>query len=96
MGKVILLGNPKNIDKDIDLCYTASEKISEQAVRLLIEDQIPFSKTLMKVPFFLKRKFKHTDYIYIINTNRNRYSQARQTIDRLEPSVKKRLVLSNY
>ena len=96
MGKVILLGNPKDINKDIDLCYTTSESISNQAFQLLIENQIPFSKTLMKIPFFLKKKFRGSNYIYIINTNKNRYSQARRTIDQMDPVMKRRLVLSNY
>lgn len=96
MGKVISLGNTKDIDKDIDLCYTTSERISNEAVQLLIENRIPFSKTLIKVPFFLKKRFRNSDYIYIINTNRNRYGQARRAIDQMDPLFKRKMVLSNY
>ena len=34
--------------------------------------------------------------ICVINTNRNRYSQARTAIDQMDIHFKKRLVVSNY
>lgn len=96
MGKMILLGNTKNIDKDVELCRTTNERISNQAAQLLIENHIPFTKNWIKIPFFLRDRFHGAQQIYIISTNRNRYGQARRTIDQLDPMFKRRLVLSNY
>lgn len=90
------LGNTKKIDKDVELCRTTNERISNQAAQLLIENQIPFTRNWVKIPFFLREKYRGASQIYIISTNRNRYCQARRTIDQLEAPFKRRLVLSNY
>ena len=91
-----ILGNAKKIDKDVELCRTTNERISNQAAQLLMENRIPFTKNWIKIPFFLREKYSGASQIYIISTNRNRYCQARQTIDQLEAPFKRRLVLSNY
>lgn len=96
MGKVKTLGDAKNIDKDIELCRTTNERISNQAAQLLIENQIPFTKNWIKIPFFLRERYQGAKQIYIIRTNPNRYGQARRTIDQLEPPFRRRLVVSNY
>ena len=96
MGRVITLGNARAIDKDIELCRTTNEKTSEQAVQLLVENHIPFTKSWIQIPFFLRRKFHGATQICVINTNRNRYSQARTAIDQLDSCWKRRLVVSNY
>lgn len=92
----MILGNMKKIDKDVELCRTTNERISNQAAQLLIENQIPFTRNWIKIPFFLREKYRGASQIYIISTNRNRYCQARKTIDQLEAPFKRRLVLSNY
>lgn len=91
-----ILGNTKKIDKDVELCRTTNERISNHAAQLLIENQIPFTRNWVKIPFFLREKYRGASQIYIISTNRNRYGQARQTIDQLEAPFKSRLILSNY
>lgn len=96
MGRVITLGDARAIDKDIELCRTTNEKTSEQAVQLLVENHIPFTKSWIQIPFFLRRKFHGATQICVINTNRNRYSQARTAIDQLDSCFKRRLVVSNY
>lgn len=96
MGKVKTLGDAKNIDKDVELCRTTNERISNQAAQLLIENQIPFTKNWIKVPFFLREKYRGAKQIYVIRTNPNRYGQARRTIDQLEAPFRRRLVVSNY
>ena len=96
MGKVITLGDAKAIDKDVELCRTTNERTSEQAVHLLMENHIPFTKSWITIPFFLRRKFHGASQIYVINTNRNRYSQARMAIDQMDSYCKRRLVVSNY
>lgn len=96
MNRTITLGNGRHINKDVELCYTVSERISNYTVRLLIENQIPFTKSQVAVPFFLREKFHGAKKIYVISTNHNLYSQARRTIDQLDPVYKRRLCLSNY
>lgn len=92
----MILGNTRKIDKDVELCRTTNERISNQAAQLLIENQIPFTRNWIKIPFFLREKYRGASQIYVISTNRNRYCQARRTIDQLEAPFKRRLVLSNY
>ena len=96
ISNMVLLGNSKNINKDVELCRTTNERISNQATQLLIANQIPFTKNLIRIPFFLRDRFHGAQQIYVISTNRNRYGQARRTIDQLDPVFKRRLVLSNY
>lgn len=53
MGKTLILGNDtKQLDKDVELCRTTNERISNQAAQLLIENQIPFTRSFIKIPFF--------------------------------------------
>lgn len=96
MSRIVTLGNSKDINKDIELCYTVNERISDYTVRLLIENQIPFTKNLVNIPFFLRERFHGAKQMYVISTNPNLYSQARRTIDQLDPAYKRRLCLSNY
>lgn len=96
MKKIVSLGDGKGIDKDVELCRTTNERISNQAARLLIENQIPFTRNFISIPFFLRERFHGARQICVISTNRNRYGQARRTIDQLDPVFKRRLVLSNY
>ena len=96
MGRIITLGNAKEINKDIELCYTVNERISNYAVRILIENRIPFTKNLVNIPFFLREKFHGAKQIYVISINPNHYGEARRTIDQLDPVYKRKLRLSNY
>lgn len=96
MGRTVTLGNGKAINKDVELCYTVNERISNYAVRLLIENHIPFTKNLINIPFFLRERFHGAKQIYVISTNQNLYGEARRTIDQLDPVYKRRLRLSNY
>ena len=96
MGRIVTLGNTKDINKDIELCYTVNERISDYTVRLLIENHIPFTKNLVNIPFFLRDRFHGAKQLYVISTNPNLYGQARRTIDQLDPIYKRRLRLSNY
>lgn len=96
MGRTVILGEPGEIDKDVELCRTTNERISNQAAQLLIENQIPFTKNWKKIPFFLREKYRGAEQIFIIKTNRNRYSQARRAIDQMDYAFRRRLKLSNY
>ena len=90
MTKGKILGDIHQIDKDVELCRTTNERISNQAAQLLIENQIPFTRGWIKVPFFLREKYRGAHQIYVIRTNRNRYGQARRTIDQLDTSFRRR------
>lgn len=83
-------------DKDIELCRTTNERISDQAAQLLIENQIPFTRSFIKIPFFLREKYRGAHQFYVIHTNRNRYSQARHTLDHMDSVFRRRLIVSNY
>ena len=96
MGRIVTLGNGKDINKDIELCYTVNERISEYAVHALIENRIPFTKNLINIPFFLRERFHGAKQMYVISINYNLYSQARRIIDQLDPAYKRRLRFSNY
>lgn len=97
MGKTLILGkDPRQIDKDVELCRTTNERISNQAARLLIANQIPFTRNWIRIPFFLRERYRGAEQIYVISTNRNRYGQARRALDEMDAIFKRRLVLSNY
>ena len=96
MATAKILGKSKSIDQDVELCRTTNERISNQAAQLLIENQIPFTRNWIKIPFFLRERYRGARQIYVIRTNRSRYGQARRTIDQMEAPFKQRLVLSNY
>lgn len=96
MKRVMILGNTRDIDKDVELCRTTNERISNQAAQLLLENHIPFTRGWIKVPFFLREHYRGAREIYTISTNRNRYGQARRTIDQMDDLFKRRLVISNY
>lgn len=65
MGKTLILGNDtKQLDKDVELCRTTNERISNQAAQLLIENQIPFTRSFIKIPFFyVKNTVAHTSFM---------------------------------
>ena len=79
MTKGKILGDIHQIDKDVELCRTTNERISNQAAQLLIENQIPFTRGWIKVPFFLREKYRGAHQIYVIRTNRNRHFFPAQT-----------------
>ena len=92
----VRLGNAKGINKDIELCWTTNERISDAATTLLINNQIPFTKNWINIPFFFREKFHGAKQVCVISINPSRYSQARRTIDQMEPQFRRRLRLSNY
>lgn len=96
MKRAMILGNTKQIDKDVELCRTTNERVSNQAAQLLMENRIPFTRGWIRIPFFLREKYRGASQIYTIRINRNRYGQARRTIDQMDDLFKQRLVFSNY
>lgn len=96
MKKTVTLGDTRQIDKDVELFRTTNERISNQAARLLIQNQIPFTRGWIRVPFFQREKYRGASRIYTIRINRNRYGQARRTIDQMDELFKQRMVFSNY
>lgn len=96
MRDVKVLGDAKKLDKDVELCRTTNERIGNQAAQLLIENHIPFTRNFIKIPFFLREKYRGAQQICVIMTNRNRYGQARRTLEQMERPFRQRLVVSNY
>ncbi len=96
MATAKILGDIKKIDKDVEVCRTTNQLISKRAAELLIENQIPFSRDWVKIPFFQREKYRGARKFYVIRTNRNRYSQARRTIDTMEPACKRKLFFCGY
>lgn len=96
MKRTVILGDTKQIDKDVELCRTTNERISNQAAQLLMENQIPFTRGWIRIPFFLRDKYRGATQFYTIRINRNRYGQARRTIDQMDDLFKQRIVFSNY
>ena len=87
MKKIVKLGKSKDIDKDIELCWTTNERISNEATQLLINNSIPFTKNWITIPFFLRERFHGAKQMYVI---------SRRSIDKLDPVYKRKLLLSNY
>ena len=79
MTKGKILGDIHQIDKDVELCRTTNERISNQAAQLLIENQIPFTRGWIKVPFFLREKYRGAHQIYVIRTIYNNFGAGVQT-----------------
>ena len=52
MTKGKILGDIHQIDKDVELCRTTNERISNQAAQLLIENQIPLPGAGSRFRFF--------------------------------------------
>ncbi|MFR4351600.1 MAG: hypothetical protein ACLT3H_08020 [Roseburia sp.] len=96
MNRAKILGDTRALDKDVELCRTTNARISNHAAQLLIENRIPFTRNWIKIPFFLREKYRGASQIYVIRTHRNCYVQARHTIDQLAAPFKRHLVLSNY
>jgi hypothetical protein len=63
---------------------------------MLMEEQIPFSTSSKKVPFFKRSTYNGADTVWVISINPNRYGQARRAIDHMESVYRERLVLSNF
>ena len=97
MGNTLVLGkDPRQIDKDVELCRTTNERISNQAASLLIANRIPFTTNWIKIPFFLREKYRGAEQFIVIRTNRNSYGQARRALDEMDTIFRRRLIVSNY
>ena len=78
---------------------SAGLEVNEETLansKWLIENQIPFTRSFIKIPFFLREKYRGAHQFYVIHTNRNRYSQARHTLDHMDSVFRRRLIVSNY
>ena len=84
----------KNVNKDVVLLRTYNRSVSRIACQRLLQDAIPFSQSSKRIPFFLRQTYQ-ADEICEISINRNLYSKARKSIDKLDYKSQKRLLL-NY
>lgn len=81
---------------DIELCRTTNERVQNMTRELLIEERIPFTANCKKIPFFRRDKYKGASRVWVISTNPNCYSRARQALDTLDLPFRSRLKLSNF
>ncbi|MEE1305657.1 MAG: hypothetical protein U0K68_11035 [Agathobacter sp.] len=88
------LGNYKG--NDVELCRTTNGRVSEKAIRLLIEACIPFTKNIKYIPFFRREEYNGASRVWIITTSPRRYGQARRILDQLDNVYKDRLLVSNF
>lgn len=88
------LGNYK--DNDVELCRTTNGRVSDETAAALLEQQIPFTKSSKRIPFFKREAYKGAGTIWVISINPRRYGQARRVIDNMDRFYRERLVLSNY
>ncbi len=83
-------------DNDVELCRTTNSRVGEQTIHILLEAQIPFTKSCRRIPFFLREKYHGADKVWVIFTHPHRYGQARRMLDAMDRVYRERLVLSNY
>jgi hypothetical protein len=88
------LGNYK--DNDVELCRTTNKRVSNRMAEVLLEEQIPFTTSSKRIPFYKREKYQGANTVWVISINPDRYRQARHVIDRLERVYRERLVLTNY
>ena len=84
----------KHMDKDVVLCRTTNQRVSNRTTDLLVQDAIPFTKNWIHVPFFRRGEYHGASEICVIRINRNTYARARRTLDRMEMRDRKRLHLN--
>lgn len=92
MTKKMKLG--KKIDKDVVLCRTTNRRVSNRTTDLLVQDAIPFTRNWKHVPFFRREQYRGASEICVIRINRNTYSKARKTLDRMEQRDRSRLLVN--
>jgi hypothetical protein len=63
---------------------------------LLMAEQIPFTTSSRKIPFFKRRSYHGADTVWVTTINPDRYRQARRAIDHMESVYRERLVLTNF
>ena len=88
------LGNYK--DNDIELCRTTNNRVGNETAEALLEQQIPFTKSSRKIPFYKREEYRGADTMWLISVNPRRYGQARRVIASMDRVYRERLVLSNY
>lgn len=88
------LGNYK--DNDVELCRTTNGRVSNETAEALLKQQIPFTKSSKRIPFYRREEYQGADTIWVISINPRRYGQARRVIDSMDRVYRERLVLSNY
>ncbi len=83
----------KNIDRDVELCRTANVRVGNQAVQMLVAEQIPFTQHWKRVPFYKRECYRGAKEVCVIRTHCNQYGRARRALDRLEVCYRQRLTV---
>lgn len=67
----------KNIDKSVVLCQSYIRAMEYKITNALSENNIPFRKDRVQIPFFLRKKFRGANEICIFSVNRTDFSKAK-------------------
>lgn len=81
---------------DIELCRTTNHSAEREAVEVLLQERVPFSRISRRIPFFQREKYHGASQVYVISTHPNEYGRARRALDQLDTFYLTRLVLSNF
>lgn len=84
----------KSVNRDVVLCETTNHKASKCTADALMHDSIPFTRVWKRVPFFKREDYKGASEVCVIKINRNEYSRARASLDRIDAIYKSRLLLN--
>lgn len=84
----------KHVNKDVVLCSTTNWRVSNHTTRILLEDEIPFTKNWKRVPFYRRQEYRGATEICVFSINRNLYGKARRSIQQLERLDRERLLLN--
>lgn len=81
---------------DIELCRTTNHNVEREAVEMLLQEQISFSRNSRRIPFFQREKYHGASQVYVISTHPGEYGKARRALDKLDKFYRTKLVLSNF
>lgn len=83
----------KHIDRDVELCRTTNARVGNQAVAMLVAEQISFTQSWEWVPFYRREQYRGASQVCVIRTHCNQYSRARRILEQMEIVYRKRLIL---
>lgn len=83
----------KHIDKDVELCRTTNSRVSSMMMRMLVEQEIPFTQNWVRIPFYKRDAYKGAKEVCVISTHYHQYQRARRVLDNMEIFCRERIML---
>ena len=84
----------KHVDKDVILCSTTNNRVSNHATEILIRDAIPFTKNWKRIPFYKREAYRGAAEVCVFSINQNLYGKARRSIEQLGRTDRDRILLN--